>query len=177
MCGRASVRLPPPSHEVVVVGLDHPLAEDADKAKAKVTAVGGGKVRATSNDGRDFEVDLQLPLKPPSRKQKEAPRRILQRVPLTSNNGVENMDNLSTLHEASILDNIERMKYVRPTPVPGDRLRALLGSKLAWIHWRRCMGCRACYTGTTACYAMPTSPHGIGTTAWDSMARPHHCMG
>ena len=75
--------------------------------EAKVTAVGGGKVRATSNDGRDFEVDLQLPLKPPSRKQKEAPRRILQRVPLTSNNGVENMDNLSTLHEASILDNIE----------------------------------------------------------------------
>jgi hypothetical protein len=55
--------------------------------EAKVTSVGGGRVTAASNDGRDFDVDLELPLKPPSRKQKEAPRRVLQRVPLTSNNG------------------------------------------------------------------------------------------
>mmetsp|Transcript_8801 Transcript_8801/g.30122 ORF Transcript_8801/g.30122 Transcript_8801/m.30122 type:complete len:889 (+) Transcript_8801:192-2858(+) len=75
--------------------------------EAKVTSVGGGRVTAASNDGRDFDVDLELPLKPPSRKQKEAPRRVLQRVPLTSNNGVDNMDNLSTLHEAAILDNIQ----------------------------------------------------------------------
>mmetsp|Transcript_15759 Transcript_15759/g.49336 ORF Transcript_15759/g.49336 Transcript_15759/m.49336 type:complete len:1407 (-) Transcript_15759:564-4784(-) len=75
--------------------------------EASVTAVSGGHVLATTTDGREFDIDLQAPLKPPSRKQKEPPRRILQRVPLTTANGVENMDNLSALHEASILDNIQ----------------------------------------------------------------------
>ena len=40
--------------------------------EAKVTSVSGGHVIAKSNDGREFDVDLELPLKPPSRKQKEA---------------------------------------------------------------------------------------------------------
>ena len=75
--------------------------------EARVTSVEKGIVRAEASDGRTFDVDLQLPLKPPSRKQKEPPRRILQRVPLTTNNGVENMDNLQSLQEASILDNIQ----------------------------------------------------------------------
>jgi hypothetical protein len=75
--------------------------------EARVTSVEKGVVRAEASDGRTFDVDLQLPLKPPSRKQKEPPRRILQRVPLTTNNGVENMDNLQSLQEASILDNIQ----------------------------------------------------------------------
>ena len=75
--------------------------------EARVTSVEKGVVRAEASDGRTFDVDLQLPLKPPSRKQKEPPRRILQRVPLTTNNGVENMDNLQSLQEASILDNIK----------------------------------------------------------------------
>ena len=75
--------------------------------EARVTSVEKGVVRAEASDGRTFDVDLQLPLKPPSRKQKEPPRRILQRVPLTTNNGVENMDNLASLQEASILDNIQ----------------------------------------------------------------------
>lgn len=66
-----------------------------------------GHVVATTTDGREYDIDLQAPLKPPSRKQKEPPRRILQRVPLMTANGVENMDNLSVLHEASILDNIQ----------------------------------------------------------------------
>ncbi|KAJ8614223.1 hypothetical protein CTAYLR_001136 [Chrysophaeum taylorii] len=75
--------------------------------EAQVTAVSDGHVVAATSDGREFHIDLEAPLKPPSRKQKEPPRRILQRVPLRSANGVENMDNLSALHEASILDNIQ----------------------------------------------------------------------
>ena len=68
---------------------------------------GEGHRPRRGEDGRTFDVDFQLPLKPPSRKQKEPPRRIFQRVPLTTNNGVENMDNLQSLQEASILDNIQ----------------------------------------------------------------------
>ena len=76
--------------------------------EARVDRVSGTTLTATSTDGRTFDIDLDAPLKPPSRKQKEPPRRVLQRVPLVANNGVENMDNLSVLHEASILDNIQR---------------------------------------------------------------------
>ena len=43
--------------------------------EARVTSVEKGIVRAEASDGRTFDVDLQLPLKPPSRKQKELPRR------------------------------------------------------------------------------------------------------
>eukprot|EP00633_Aureoumbra_lagunensis_P006322 CAMPEP_0197311112 /NCGR_PEP_ID=MMETSP0891-20130614/9629_1 /TAXON_ID=44058 ORGANISM="Aureoumbra lagunensis, Strain CCMP1510" /NCGR_SAMPLE_ID=MMETSP0891 /ASSEMBLY_ACC=CAM_ASM_000534 /LENGTH=1392 /DNA_ID=CAMNT_0042797071 /DNA_START=168 /DNA_END=4346 /DNA_ORIENTATION=- len=76
--------------------------------EASLTAVGEGRATAKTTDGREFDIDLKAPLLPPSRKQKEPPRRLLQRVPLTTNNGVENMDNLAVLHEASILDNIQR---------------------------------------------------------------------
>ncbi|KAJ1455182.1 P-loop containing nucleoside triphosphate hydrolase protein [Pelagophyceae sp. CCMP2097] len=75
--------------------------------EAEVKAVANGVVTVQTTNGSNHAIDLQEPLQPPSRKKKEEPRRILQRVPLQSNSGVENMDNLSTLHEAAILDNIQ----------------------------------------------------------------------
>ncbi|KAJ8601198.1 hypothetical protein CTAYLR_003237 [Chrysophaeum taylorii] len=75
--------------------------------EATVKKVRENEVVAATADGREFTIDLEAPLRPPSRKQKEAPRRILQRVSLSSASGVENMDNLTALHEASILDNVQ----------------------------------------------------------------------
>lgn len=44
--------------------------------EARVESVSGGVVTAKAADGRTFAVDLQLPLQPPSRKQKEARGRV-----------------------------------------------------------------------------------------------------
>mmetsp|Transcript_7080 Transcript_7080/g.23238 ORF Transcript_7080/g.23238 Transcript_7080/m.23238 type:complete len:823 (+) Transcript_7080:105-2573(+) len=76
--------------------------------EARVKSVRKGFIKAGASDGREFDIDLELPLKPPSRTQKEPPRRVLPRLVLREPNGVENMDNLEVLHEASILENIER---------------------------------------------------------------------
>ena len=76
--------------------------------EAKVKAVRGKQLLATTSDGREFSLDVEAPLKPPSRTQKEPPRRVLPRLVLREPNGVENMDHLQILHEASILENIER---------------------------------------------------------------------
>ena len=82
--------------------------------EATVEAIDGKMVTCASSDGRHFELDVQAPLQPPAKRgrKQEPPRRILQRVPITEARGVDNMDELSTLHEASILHNIEiRFRY------------------------------------------------------------------
>ena len=78
--------------------------------EAKVDEVGGGVVKATTSDGRPFNIDLKAPLAKPSRGKrapKEPPRRILQREAVTRANGYNDMDEMRMLHEASILNNIE----------------------------------------------------------------------
>ena len=54
--------------------------------EATVDAVGAGVLDATTSDGRKFKIDLKAALAPPTRgpkakKDAEAPRRVLQRVP------------------------------------------------------------------------------------------------
>ena len=149
--------------------------------EARVTSVEKGIVRAEASDGRTFDVDLQLPLKPPSRKQKEPPRRILQRVPLTTNNGVENMDNLQSLQEASILDNIQHrfrmdLIYTNTGPIliamnPFKSLAASITTSLRLRRvdgvWRRRRRPRVTHAGgspstaTTSSGATTTRPTGV----------------
>ena len=149
--------------------------------EARVTSVENGIVRAEASDGRTFDVDLQLPLKPPSRKQKEPPRRILQRVPLTTNNGVENMDNLQSLQEASILDNIQHrfrmdLIYTNTGPIliamnPFKSLAASITPSLSRRRedgvWHRRRRSRFTHTGgspstaTTSSAATTTRPTGV----------------
>jgi myosin heavy subunit len=74
--------------------------ESVDEANKLVVA-------KSLTDGKVYNIDLLAPLAPPDRKRKEPPRRLLQRSPILNNNGVPNMDDLATLHEASILHNIE----------------------------------------------------------------------
>ena len=98
--------------------------------EAKVDEVGGGVVKATTSDGRPFNIDLKAPLAKPSRGKrapKEPPRRILQREAVTRANGYNDMDEMRMLHEASILNNIElrfRLDHIYTCERARERARA-----------------------------------------------------
>jgi len=77
--------------------------------EAVFKGISGNIATVETAQGQTLEIDIQAPLQGPSRKQKEPPRRLLQRVPVESISmtGVEDMDNLPALHEASILSNVD----------------------------------------------------------------------
>ena len=94
--------------------------------EAKVDEVGGGVVKATTSDGRPFNIDLKAPLAKPSRGKrapKEPPRRILQREAVTRANGYNDMDEMRGETPRSIALRSDRGATIRNTrPSPEFRL-------------------------------------------------------